>query len=354
MVLCYIVYGISAKALFWPPAAYDTLTGYDYMAKVAATEGKFDNSIFDQINPTHSIRHSYPPFAAGSYAVAYMLGFQSSKISMLLIFVSLIIYFWSFLRKYTSETAAIFFTLLMFSVPEFLGMSALSLTNVPQTLFASAGLLAIYEYHREQRINHFILGIVLLSLNSWTRGDGIVFILGGGLMLLYHFILNKGLKWKYLVVYFIFSVLPFFIWQFFLKMKIPNAYGNSDVFVKYPFWDGEKIGELIGLVWDIVTNTQYYGLVFLLFAILFLLNIKFLKNDNLILLIGVFSTFLIYLFMYYQMDNGSDKFGYSLASMINASFKRGLFPFIPVIVFYMGSLTITTRFFKWIYKPIIK
>ena len=354
LVLCYIVYGITAKALFWPPAAYDSVAGYDYMAKVVAAEGNFNNSIFDQANPTSSIRHSYPPFVPGSYAIAYMLGFQSSKISVVLIFVSLIIYFWSLLRKYTSETAAIFFTLLMTSVPEFLAMSALSLTNVPQTLFASSGLLALFEYHKESRKQYLILGTVLLGLNVWTRSDGIIFIAGGGVMLLYHFISKKKFEWKSLSIYSIFSMLPFIVWQLFMKINIKGIYSNSDVFVKHLFWDGEKMSELMSLIWNIISSIQLYGVVFTLFGIILLLNFKFLRKDKPILLIGIFSSFLLYSFLYYQMDNVGDNFGYRISSMINSSFKRGMFPFIPVICFYMGSTTVITRLFKWIYKPLIK
>ncbi len=353
LVLFYIVYGITAKALFWPPSAYDSITGYDYMAKVTAAEGKFNNSIFDQTNPTNSIRHSYPPFVPGSYAIAYMLGFQSSKISMVLIFVSLIIYFWSLLRKYTTETAAIFFTLVMASVPEFLAMSALSLTNVPQTLFASAGLLALFEYHKKSHKQYLILSIVLLGLNAWTRSDGVVFIAGGGVMLLYHFLLKKKIDWKPLISYSILSILPLVTWQIFMKINIEGIYSSSDAFVRHLFWDGEKMKELISLIWNIISSSQLYGVVFILFVIILLINFKFLRKDKPILLIGIFTSFILYSFLYYQMDNGGDNFGYSISSMINSSFKRGMFPFIPAICFYMASSTMITRLFKWIYKPFI-
>ncbi len=357
-ILVYIVYGISVKALFWPTAAYDSVTGYDYMAKVVAAEGTFNNSIFDEVNPTSSIRHSYPPFVPGSFSVAYMTGLQSSKILVVLIFLSLIIYFWAVVKKYTTQTSAICFTLILTCVPEYLAMSALSLSNVPQTLFASAGLIALSEYISKREKEYLLLGSLLLSLNAWTRSDGIVFIIGGGIMLLSDCINRKKLNlakyWKQLLVYSAISLIPFLSWHIYMKIHVKNSYSNSDALIKHLFWDADKFSELIGLIWGIVSNTRLYGIVFILFAIVFLLNIRNLHKDKPILLIGIFFSFFLYAFLYYQMNNEGERFGYSLESMINASFKRGMFPFLPAICFYMASSSMVLRFFHWIFKPLIK
>ncbi len=357
-LLVYIIYVMAAKALFWPPAAYDTITGYDYMAKVVAAEGTYNNSIFDVENPTAGIRHSYPPFVNSSFAVAYMAGLNSSKIVVVLLFISLAIYFWSVFRKYTTETAAMFFTLLLISVPEFLAMASLSLTNVPQTFFAAAGLIALFEYIQKRDRSFLLLGAIMIGLNVWTRSDGVIFILGGGAMLLIDGFRNHRMKignyWKPLVLFGAISAAPFIIWQAYSKFYIVNVYKGADVFVKRLFWDTDKFTDLVSQVYEVLKSTQMYGAIFIIFLIVIIASIKTIVKTKPILLIGILISFGIYFMLYYQMNNGGEGFSYSVQSMVKSSFKRGMFPFLPMICFYMATVPVVNKFFNWIFKPLFK
>ncbi|MBT8326522.1 MAG: glycosyltransferase family 39 protein [Bacteroidia bacterium] len=357
-LVVYIVYAMAAKAMFWPTAAYDSITGYDYMAKVVAAEGTYNNSIFDVENPTAGIRHSYPPFVNSSFAVAYMAGLNSTKIIVVLLFISLAIYFWSVFRKYTTETAAIFFTLLLVAVPEFLAMASLSLTNVPQTLFAAAGLIAIFEFIQKRDSSYLILGAVLVGLNVWTRSDGVIFIVGGGLMLLIDGFRNHRMKianyWKPLVLFGAISATPFIIWQAYSKFYIKNVYSSSDAFVKHLFWDSDKFTDLVSQVYTILESTQLYGAIFIIFVIVIIANIRNIIKTKPIMLISILISFALYFMLYYQMNNGGDGFAYSVQSMVRSSFKRGMFPFLPMVCFYMATTPMVNKFFNWIFKPIFK
>jgi hypothetical protein len=353
--LAYILYGIISKTLFWPPCAYDTVTGYDYMAKVIAGEGCFDNSIFSIENSTSSIRHSYPPFVSAAYSIPYFLGLNSSKISLVLIFSSFVFVFWNILRKYTNQTLAIFFTLLLFSTPEFIAMSALSLTNVPQTIFATTGLIYLNEYLIKKEKGLLYLSAVLLAFNVWTRLDGMVFAFGGGFMLIFQLIKDKSYRtiksYFPLLFYTIIVLAPIVLWESFKTLRINDIYESSKAFRTDIFFDSSKISELRKLIWSILKNTQLYGLSFVAFLIIFVINIRNVLKNNFVYLLGIIVSFLLYCFMYYQMDNSSSSFNYSLSSMVLASFKRGMFPFIGLICFYMASSTTINKLVNKLMLP---
>lgn len=340
-ILVYIVYGITMKSIFWPPAAYDTVTGYDYMAKVVASEGCFNNSIFNIVNPTASIRHSYPPYVSGSYAIPYMLGLNSSKISLVLISLSFLILIWSVIKEHSNQTLTMFFVVVLFTTPEFLAMTALSLTNFPQTIFASIGLIYLFQYMENNDKSKFWLSAVLLGFNIYTRVDGVVFILGGGAMLLFNMLKNKQLtmpkKYISLTIYAGITLLPIVFWSVFKAINIDAVYDSSNAFRKELFFDGEKLSVLTALVWKVLTSKQYYGYIMIFFIIALVLNARNIHKDKTALLIGLFTAFLIYFVLYYQMDNDGAKFNYSISGMVNSSFKRGMFPFLPIMCYYMAT-----------------
>lgn len=354
-VIAYIVYGITAKTMFWPTSAYDSITGYDLMGKISAAEGVFHNSIFNPENPIASIRNSYPPLVSGSFSIAYMTGLESPKISITLMFLSVVIFFWATMRKNTTEVAALFFTLLLVSVPEFLAMSALSLTNVPQTFFASSGLIVLYLYIKEKDFKYLVFGAILLGLNVYTRSDGIVFIFGGGVMLLYDAYKNYKFKYKEyaksILIYSAVAIAPFVLWFTYVKIFIPNAYSSSRVFKKTLHWDSSKLSELSSEVWALFSSYLLYGMFFTVFAIVLLLNIRNIVKKFPVLLVGILASFVLYFVLYYQMDFSSDNFGYSISSMVGSSFKRGLFPFLPVLCFFMATSPVIVKLFEKAYKP---
>lgn len=351
-ILAYLLYGIICKSLFWPPTAYDSFTGYDYMAKVLAQEGCFNNSIFDIVNPTNSIRHSYPPFVCSAFSIAYMAGLNSSKIILVLLLISFLVLFYSLSYQRSNHTLAIFFTLLLFSTPEFLAMSALSLTNIPQTFFSSAGLIFIALFISEKQKDYFWIGAILIGLNVWSRYDGLVYIGGGAMMLFMEMIARKKFKhvksYISLILFVLIAISPFVIWQSFQKLMIDGIYKSSDAFVKHLFYDSEKISLLVKMIFSVMKSTHYYGWTFAAFVVVVLLNIRNILKNNTYLFVGIIVSFLLYSFLYYQMDNESGNFSYSLQSMVSSSFKRGMFPFLPLLCYYMATSTVLNKLIRFI------
>jgi hypothetical protein len=202
---------------------------------------------------------------------------------------------------------------------------------------------------------YLYLASVLIAFNVWTRLDGVVFIAGGGMMLLIDFIQKKSFKnWKNFIpiaVYGIIAISPIILWEAFKSLKIVNVYAEGDVFRKDFFFDPDKLNTLFNAVWKILKSKQIFGLTFTIFIIVIILNVRNITKKNGILLVGIFVTFLLYSFLYYQMDTGSSKFGYSITGMVNGSYKRGMFPFLPLICYYMATSVFITKLFNIIMKP---
>ena len=354
-ILVFVLYGITVKGIFWPTVAYDSVTGYDLLAKVVAGEGSFNNSIFDPSENLLTIRHRYPPLVPGSFAFAYLAGLSTPKWSVITLFLSTPFMLFGLMR-YVSNTLAMLFTVLAIIVPEYLAMAALSLTNVPQSLYAGFGMILLFLYIRDRHKYYFILGSIFIGLNVWTRLDGVVFVLGGGFMLFLDALIKGEIKskrvWLDMIQFGGIAIAPLILWQLFAKLiiDIPSSDG---VFVTSLFWDADKFSQVFSLAKGVVTSTQYYGAFFLIFVVVTLLNLFFFRRDKWILLSGLVFTFFVYFMLYYQMDNGGDKFGYSIESMINSSYKRGMFPFIPIMAYYAGTSEVLQKTFKRLYKPFI-
>lgn len=347
IVLGYVVYVCLAKALFWPTIAFDSIAGYDFVAKQMAAEGTIKTSMFSEDNPYFSIRSGYPLFVPGSFAYTYMMGFATSKMATAVFILSIVLSFYALLRKYVNHTAAAIFTLLFVSTPEYIAMSALSLTNVPQSLLVISGVIPLFIWMDKQDKKYFYLALIMLALNVWARSDGINFLAGCGVaMLLYAW---KHKKWLELGLFSAITIIPFITWQIYLVEVFQIQ--NSGVFIKTLFWDGEKLDRLMTLMWGVMKSTQYYGIAPYLIVIGILANALYITKKNYMLLISIMASLMIYIWMYYQMDNLGEDFRFSLKAMITSSYKRGMFSFIALFYFYVAISPMSQRLFRFAMEP---
>jgi len=314
------------KSLFWPTTAYDSVAGYDLMGKVIAAEGKINVSLF-KIGSAGP-RGIYPPLIEGSFAYAYIFGSQSSKIISSLTYISLILVFYAFLRKYVTNLNAIFFTLLLIGTPEMFAYSSLSLSNIPSAAYASLGLLYLFMWFENQEKNLLYIASILLGFNVWSRNDGIVFSIAGLVLMVFYAYKNKS--WKEIAIYGSISFAPFILWTLYLKYKIGIV---QDRFVNHLFWNANRFERLMLWIKSLVFNSQNYGLTFYLFLIALLLNIRDIHRDKFQLLILILISFVLYSAIFYQLDEVKQG---SLDSMMQYSYKRGLFYFIPLVLFYVA------------------
>ena len=85
---------------------------------------------------------------------------------------------------------------------------------------------------------------------------------------------------------------------------------------------------------------QLYGLTFMLSFLLIILNIKNIRKDKPYVLVFLLASFAIYFAIFYLIDEKQQNA--PIASLMESSFKRGMFCFIPPLLFYVS----TSRFVK--------
>ena len=340
--IAYLTYQTVSKSLFWPPFQYDTIYGYDFLAKAIAHEGTLHNSIFSADNPIYSLRSLYPPLFPLNLGFAYILGQQSSQIVLVFYYISICISFYGLLKKCTTHLGAAFFTLLLMMTPEFAAFSSLSSPNPPCALYAAIGMLCLYIYYKEDERSYLFVGALFIFLALWTRTEIIVFAITGAALLL-----RKALDKKKYTDLFIFlgaCAAVVSLWQWYIRV-ILNIIPPQEILTQIT-WNSEKFSQMFSQIGHVTFSTLYYGLTVYLFLLIVGMNIPHIirKKENTLLQVLIFVTWGLYVLVYYQLD--TDYTDTSMGGWIMSGYKRGLFYFFPLMLFYCANNRIVNGLFK--------
>lgn len=375
----YLVYGISTKCLYWPPAEFDTIEGYDLLSKAIAREHIIANSILTnkEIVTGCGPRLLYPPLLTLCNSLCYMTGMESPKLITVLFYVSWVFIIYLLLRRFVNSTNAILFTLLTVIIPEMFAHASFSLTNLPCAIYSTVAVVSFIIWYEQKKEGFFYLSFIAMILSMWTRSEVVLFV--GGILLVLAYIAITEKRFKYLFIYAA-SVLPFLMWNMFLKAYVPRA--QTEFFIKKLFWDPTKLNTVLKTAWEIMSNSNYYALTFyILIAGLFLnaivncaVNIKG-NNKFIAIALGVlilgwlafgFNVYLLVLFsitflvssyinqehwaflliflvafgaytaLFYQMGD-TDGSLFSPGGWMQSGYKRGLFCYAPLALFYVAT-----------------
>lgn len=356
-----IVYGLVVKGLFFPTFAFDAVAGYDLMAQVVAVEGTWANSLFNPetgraLNGS-AHRLIYPPFTSGSMAYAYLLDSDLPKWPMLLHYISFLLLLYGLLHRHVSHTASLFLVTLVIFTPEMTAHAALSLSNLPQAIFVITGMISLYTWTRYRQQGHLLLALALLAFNTWTRSEGILFVLIATPVLLWPWKARPlSRRLLYSLAFLVIGLSPFLFWQGFLSYFGLKPDVDNPQLLSFT-WDPEKLSRL----WRITVlgfetrpalffNSLYYGWgmhLFLLFLPLTVYSaIKHPKARKSMLAFfyicaaSVVGFFTFYYFVDYSWD--------SIENVLSYSFKRGLFCIMPLLLLYCGLHPLSRRAFRWL------
>lgn len=343
LVLCMavMVYGVIAQALYWPVFIYDSINGFDFVAKAVAAEGTLNNTVFNPDYPLYSLRSLYPPFVSLNFAFVYSLGFASSHVVVALFYAALAVSFYALLVRYTTHFGAALFTLLLILTPEYASFSALSSANPVCAYYVATGLLCLYIGYDRARHAYSDLGMLLILIALWTRPEAIIFAAVAGSMVLVLAIRNR--TWIRPVVFALACIVVFGAWQLYIKIVLPVEPPQPIVLSLY--FDGGKFLRMMEKIKTVTFDTRYYGIGFYLFLGMLLLNVVSLirRKDRLFLLLMLAGGWTLYVFIFYQIDTD---FLPGDTNWIEDAYRRGLFCFFPLMFFYMATNAISTRIFK--------
>lgn len=361
--IAYLFYGITTKCLFWPPTEHDTIGSFDKLGRIMALEGKLKISLFQY--DLQGAGGLYPPLYHGSFAYVYIFGAEMPKIITTLFFLSLLTTFYSAVRNFVGSTAAMLATIFLMLTPELFSHAALSLGNLPTTAYVCGAVLATITWLEKNDDKYFWLGAICMAGVIWIRSDTIVFIAAALLVLGIYFLRTRNFKQPF--IYSVIAVAPFIIWNLYLKLKIGVAQaGKFDLGIGYNTERMDVVGGyvkafLLGNVKGGVDGGQLYGLVFVLFFLLLAVNVvliglsiakvykadaKELSNTGLNTLLFFLVSFTLYFAVFYFINEKVQNA--PIASLMESSFKRGMFFFVPLVVFYTFTNHLSTRTFNWL------
>jgi hypothetical protein len=382
----YLVYGITLKCLYWPPAEFDTILGYDLLSKAIAHEHVIFNSILtnkDMVNGCGP-RLLYPPLLALCNALCYLSGMQEPKLINALFFVSWAFIAYLLLRRFVSASGAIIFTFLTIVTPEMFAHASFSLTNLPCAIYTSIAVMSFAIWYEKKKEGFFYLSFIAMIFGIWTRSEAVLFVAGILLVLLYVSIREK--RYKYLLVYAT-SIIPFLVWSLLLKAYVPRD--PTGIFIMKPFYDGSKMKQILAAAWQLMSSSNLYGITFyltvagfflilvanialgfnnkknrgiliaavlwliiyaaaganllsiLLFAAL-MVAVAFINGEKWELMLIFFLALGAYTLMFYQMKN-DDGTLFNPGGWMQSGYKRGLFCYAPLGLF----IVVTSRWVSY-------
>lgn len=342
-VIFYLFYIITQKNLFWPTLERDAIGSFDKLGRVMAHEGVLKISLFRWgLEGSGGI---YPPLFHGGIAYLHLYGDMQHKIITTLFFISLLMGFYAICRKYVSSINALFFTLLLEMVPELYSHAALLLGNLPTAAYVGNAALALFVWLQTKEKRYFILSCILAGLSLWIRNDTIGFALAGALIIA---VFSVEKKWRQAGIYLASALIPFIIWTLYLKFKIQTNQGSR--FVDHVgMINMAKLKLMLGYVvsyfsWiqfgKMASGIQLYGLAFMLSFLIIILNIRNIKKDKPYILVFLLASFAVYFMIFYMIDE--QKQNAPISSLMESSFKRGMFCFIPPLLYYVCTSKVVT------------
>lgn len=326
-----IVIGI--KSVIWPIVSYDAVTGYDMLAKIIAVEGTFDNSVFDKANSLETHRTGYPPLYPYALTYARLFGPVNPQVTCLFWYVPMAICFYGLLRHYLTPLGSAVFTLLLISTPDYADFSSISSNNTPLAFYSGLGMIAIYIWYDKQIRSYFTLGMILIALGSWDRLEGVFFFVGAAILVFIHCWQSR--KFQPLLMFLVICLLPTIVWQIYSSEILEVSFKREVRLM--PFWDAERFRSLVDEVEKVTFSTFYYGIVIFLSLVMIGLHLVlafFTKQKKHWLLIACIAiAWLGYVALFYQM-----KTEFVSNALISASYKRGLYSYLPPLIFGVSLL----------------
>ncbi len=382
----YLAYSITVKCLYFPPAEFDTILGYDLLSKAIAHEHVIANSILtnkDMVNGCGP-RLLYPPLLALSNSLCYMTGMETPKLINSLFFVSWVFCAYLLLRRFLSSSGAIIFTFLAVVVPEMFAHASFSLTNLPCAIYTTLAVMSFVIWYEQKKEGFFYLSFISIIFGIWTRSEAVLFV--GAILIVLLYVAIREKRYKYLLIY-ASSVVPFLTWNMFLKAYVPRD--QAGFFITKVFYDKAKLEQVLRSAWEIMGSNNVYGMTFyIVIAGMFMIlianiGLHFGKKENKIMLgalivwliiYGSFgATFIslllfaaliiavtfinddqwefvliyllalgVYTMMFYQIkpDDGTL---FSPGGWMQSGYKRGLFCYAPLGLFMVG----TSKWASW-------
>ena len=261
-LLIFFLFSHLVIGVYWPVFRSDSLTLYDLRAKFLLVEQSFPAAVAKFQDKLVNMDWTLPVFAHAPmtsliHTWLYLCGWESPKLFYPLLFVSMAVLFYHFLRDYVPRYHALLFTLVLVTIPFIYVYAASSYPHVAVAFYFSVGTFYLYRWIRVQKWGFLLLSGIFIGLSSWVRQVSGIFFLGYLVILLYVAVSRRRFLGPILFCATSFSI--YSLWNIYaenvlhLTGGIAPPISQSVVYIKNMavFLNGEKWRNVVNWLWNV-------------------------------------------------------------------------------------------------------
>jgi len=167
-LLLFFVVSVFANTLYWPVYIWDSLTLYDFRARLFAQTGTIRSITGDGFGGYYL---GYPLLTSLAHTIVYLAGGNNPQFIYSLFYISLVLVFYGQLREFVSRKASLLFTLILVSIPQIFEQSVVSYTNLPYMVYLSLGAIYFYIWNKKKANGFLPLAAMMVGFSTWTRSS---------------------------------------------------------------------------------------------------------------------------------------------------------------------------------------
>ncbi len=341
--------GVLAMGIYWPVNEWDSMALYDFIGKLFSWQKSVS---FPPTFPNLGYFVSYPFLTPIAHTFLYIFGGNNPKFIYPLFYGSLLLIFFSFIKKEAGLTVSLFFTLLLGSSYFLLDQAVISYANLPCAFYQVTGALFLYQFLKTKNKENLIIAGMSLGLSAWTRPAVEPFFLACFLVLL---IFN--FSWKKIYALILFPLLYFSIgypWQIYIKYGLKKTVYDTDwivsgvhnaaVYYPWQLFNFNALFEVLKRLIIILSDFKLYGAGGLLLFLFLILNIKNYKKEKEILLL-IFLNLLFWIVSIFGFGvMASFNFGWEI--ILQDSMTRVFLGIYPLLIFYVAKTSLIREIFE--------
>lgn len=167
------------RAMIMPIEAYDAVAIYGIKAKIFYLAGGVPQDFFSRMGSF--VNHiEYPlliPLAEDSIYIFFKgINDIASKAIFPMYYLSALIVLYSMIRRFAARKAALLFTFLLATVPQFYDYASNGYADLPLAFYFSAGLFYMFLWMRGKPGSYLALSLLLSAMAVWTKSEGLALL----------------------------------------------------------------------------------------------------------------------------------------------------------------------------------
>jgi hypothetical protein len=152
------------QTIFWPIRYWDSLTLYDFRARLFVETGFMTKAI------SYGGFFGYPLLTSLSHTWVYLLGGTNPLFLYSLMYISLLVCFFFNLKKLNiGRTWVMLLTALVAVSPRLFDHIQWAYTNLPYSIYIILGSIYLYFGIKRKNFGMYILSAILIGISTWTR-----------------------------------------------------------------------------------------------------------------------------------------------------------------------------------------